>query len=213
LPYRVATPHASIENVTRAVQGEDMEFNPAVVERFTEAYQKVSGVAHIARTAGDVPAIIAQVAAERNASCIALANLPDGIGAAVAAACGAAGLRVMHEPYDAAALPGLIDQAHVGVTGMAFAIAQTGTLVEAATNDAVRLVSALPRTHIGVVRAADLVEHYNDAAPRLREIFAANAANCVVSFLSGPSRTGDIELKLTLGVHGPESAHAIVVLE
>jgi len=31
--------------------------------------------------------------------------------------------------------------------------------------------------------------------------------------MSGPSRTGDIELKLTLGVHGPESAHAIVVLE
>ena len=190
-----------------------MEFSPAVVEEFTQAYEKVSGVAHVARTMDDVPGIVTAIAAERNAEYIALANLPDGLDAAIAAACEGVGLRVLREPYDAAALPGLIDQAHVGVTGIAFAIAQTGTLVEVATDDAVRLVSALPRTHIGIVRAADLVARYDDAAPRVRELFAENAANCVVSFLSGPSRTGDIELKLTLGVHGPESAHAIIVLE
>ena len=190
-----------------------MEFSPAVVERFTNAYEKVSGVAHVARSAADVPGIVTAIAVERGAACVALANLPDGLDEGIARACAEAGLRVLREPYDAATLPGLIDQANVGVTGMAFAIAQTGTLVEAATNDATRLVSALPRTHIGVVRAADLVAQYDDAAPRLRAIFDAHPGNCVVSFLSGPSRTGDIELKLTLGVHGPESAHAIVVLD
>ena len=50
-----------------------------------------------------------------------------------------------------------------------------------------------------------------DAAPRLRALFQENPRNCVVSFISGPSRTGDIEMILTLGVHGPETAHAIIV--
>lgn len=190
-----------------------MEFNPAVVEQFTQAYEKVAGVAHVARAASDIPALVEIIVAERGASCVALANLDDDIGQAIAAKFAGTVVRVLSEPYAANALPGLIDQAHVGITGMAFGIAQTGTLVEVATNDAVRLVSALPRAHIGIVRASGLVERYDDAAPRVRALFAGNPANCVVSFLSGPSRTGDIELKLTLGVHGPESAHAIIVLE
>lgn len=189
-----------------------MEFNPGVVERFTQAFEKVSGAAHVARTREDVPSIIAKISAERQVSCLAIANLAEELVAAIEADCGAS-LRIIKEPFSANELPALIDQAQAGVTGIGFGIAQTGTLVEIATNDAVRLVSALPRTHIGIVRATDLVEHYEDAAPRIRELFNANPANCVISFLSGPSRTGDIELKLTLGVHGPESAHAIIVLE
>lgn len=189
-----------------------MEFNRGVVERFTQAFENVSGMAHVARRMEDVPAIIAKIAGERHVSCLALANLSEGLVAAIEANCGGS-LRIIKEPFSATALPALIDQAQAGVTGMGFGIAQTGTLVEIATNDAVRLVSALPRTHIGIVRATDLVDRYEEAAPRIRELFNAHPAHCVVSFLSGPSRTGDIELKLTLGVHGPESAHAIILLE
>ncbi len=190
-----------------------MEFNPAVVEQFTCAYEKVAGVVHVARSMDKVPDIVRSVAAEKGASCLALANLPGGLDDAIEAACNGPDIRILKEPYPADALPGLIDRAHVGVTGMSFGIAPTGTLVEVATNDAVRLVSAQPRTHIGIVCASDLVERYDDAAPLIRAIFEDNTADCVVSFLSGPSRTGDIELKLTLGVHGPESAHAIIILE
>jgi len=189
-----------------------MQFSPAVVEEFTKAFEKVSGVAHVARSAGDVPEIVRKVAAERYATCVALANLPEEISKSITDVFDS-NVECLGEPYDTAALPGTIDRANVGVTGIAFGIAQTGTLVEIATNDAVRLVSALPRTHIGVVHASDLVAHYEDAAPRVRALFNENPANCVVSFLSGPSRTGDIELKLQLGVHGPESAHAIIVLQ
>ncbi|MCC6794195.1 MAG: lactate utilization protein [Candidatus Hydrogenedentes bacterium] len=189
-----------------------MEFSPAVVEQFTKAFEKVSGVAHVARSIAEVPEIVRRVAEERNAKCVAIANLPYELSKSIAASFDS-NMDILTEPYEASALPGTIDRANVGVTGIAFGIAQTGTLVEIATNDAVRLVSALPRTHIGVVHAADLVARYDDAAPRVRALFTDNPANCVVSFLSGPSRTGDIELKLQLGVHGPESAHAIVVLQ
>lgn len=189
-----------------------MEFSPAVVEEFTKAFEKVSGVAHVARSVADVPEIVRKVAEERKATCVAVANLPDGLSESIASAFDL-NMDIMTEPYEATALLGSIDRANVGVTGIAFGIAQTGTLVEIATNDVVRLVSALPRTHIGVLNASDLVAQYDDAAPRLRALFNENPANCVVSFLSGPSRTGDIELKLQLGVHGPESAHAIIVLQ
>lgn len=190
-----------------------MEFNPAVVERFIRAFEAVSGVAHVAGTPDDVAEKAFAILHEKQPSRIALAGLPEEIVAGVERRCAAAGIEVVKDPFFSSELPAAIDAAQVGITGIAFAVAQTGTLVEIATDDATRLVSALPRTHIGIVRAADLVEQYEDAAPRIRALFQLHPENCVVSFLSGPSRTGDIELKLTLGVHGPESAHAIVVLE
>ncbi|MDZ4859571.1 MAG: lactate utilization protein [Candidatus Hydrogenedentes bacterium] len=188
-----------------------MGSNPAVVEMFSRAFETVAGIAHTARTDADIAHIVGTIAREKQARRIALAGLDTGVAAAIVAEC--SGIEVLSQPYPADTLPAAIDQAQVGVTGISFGIAQTGTLVEVSTNDAVRLVSALPRTHIGIVRASELVECYEDAAPRIRALFAENPAACVVSFMSGPSRTGDIELKLTLGVHGPESAHAIVVLD
>jgi L-lactate dehydrogenase complex protein LldG len=94
----------------------------------------------------------------------------------------------------------------------AFAIAETGTLVEFTTNDATRLVSTLPRVHIGVCRADAIVETLKDAAVLMRDFYTENPKGAVVTFISGPSRTGDIEMRLTLGVHGPEVAHAVVLV-
>ena len=133
--------------------------------------------------------------------------------AAFAGVCQAHGLRLLQPPYAADTLPGAIDEAEVGITWMDFAIARTGTLVETALDDATRLASALPRTHIGLVSAREFVDELEAAAPRIRQTLLDNPENCTVSFLSGPSRTGDIEMKLTLGVHGPESAHVIVLAE
>ena len=190
-----------------------MEFNPAVVERFVKAFESVAGIAHVASTPEDaVEKALAIIDAKQPAR-IALASLPADIADALAQRCATQGIEVVRDPYFAGDLPAAIDAAQIGITGIDFAIAQTGTLVELAVDDATRLVSGLPRTHIGIVRAANLVEEFNDAAPRIRRIFAENPENCAISFMSGPSRTGDIELKLTLGVHGPETAHAIVVLE
>ena len=121
------------------------------------------------------------------------------------------GFSLMKKKTASFTLPGAIDRVDVGVTGIDFAIAQSGTLVETASNDAVRLVSGLPRTYIGVLRAEDIVDKFHDGAARIRRIVQQHDQNLVISFISGPSRTGDIELKLTLGVHGPEEAHAVII--
>ena len=125
--------------------------------------------------------------------------------------CADAGVDLLKPPYDGSALPGAIDAAHVGVSWAEFAVAEAGALVEFATNDATRLVSTLPRVHLGIVRAEEIKESLMDAGPRIRAFMAAQPENATVTFISGPSRTADIEMRLTLGVHGPEMAHAVIL--
>ena len=176
---------------------------------FSECFGKLSGVAHPVASESAAVEKIVSILNTKKARCVALAGLSASLVAAIEERCD--GITVLKEPYAADTLPGAIDTADVGVTGIAFAIAQSGTLVETATNDAVRLVSGLPRTYIGVLRAEDIVDKFHDGAARIRRIVQQHDQNLVISFISGPSRTGDIELKLTLGVHGPEEAHAVII--
>ncbi|CAN5298583.1 lactate utilization protein C [soil metagenome] len=185
----------------------------SAVETFQKKYESLSGKVRIA---GDVGTAVAEVAAILNAvsaTCVAVAALPAPVQALLEDHCAQAGIKFLKPPYSASDLPGAIDGAQVGITAADFAIAETGTLVEFATDDSLRLVSTLPRLHIGIVWAPEIVNVLTDAAPLIRRAFAENTRNCVVTFISGPSRTADIEMKLTLGVHGPEEAYAIVITE
>lgn len=97
--------------------------------------------------------------------------------------------------------------AEVGLTGCDAAIAETGSLALFSGKGKSRAVSLLPSVHLAVVQRGDVCfsmgEFFERSAGRLAE-----AACC--TFITGPSRTGDIELSLTLGVHGP--AKVIVVI-
>ena len=181
------------------------------LQAFVDRYEALSGNPHLADSVEAVAQRVVGIAQGHQVSRIAVADVPPDIQNAIELACRAANIDVLKAPFARDNLPNTIDGVDIGVTGAAFAIAETGTLVEVCTNDATRLVSSLPRIHIGIVSAGDLVDRYNDAAAPLRQVFQTHDANCTVSFISGPSRTGDIELKLTLGVHGPKEAHAIVL--
>ena len=66
----------------------------------------------------------------------------------------------------------------------------------------------LPDTHIAVVRADQVVATYEDGWDRLR---ADGPLPRAVNFITGPSRTGDIEQRIVLGAHGPRRLHIVVV--
>jgi len=66
----------------------------------------------------------------------------------------------------------------------------------------------LPDTHVVVLRASEVVAAYEDGWDRLR---AAGAMPRAVNFITGPSRTGDIEQRIELGAHGPRRLHIILV--
>ncbi|MFP6583208.1 MAG: lactate utilization protein [Candidatus Hydrogenedentota bacterium] len=183
-----------------------------MLETYQAHLESLRGHYHRASSLDRAADIVISIIRELDAKCVATANLPESFQALVEQRCSDYNVEVLAQPYkNDPPLANEIDRAAVGITSADFAIAQTSTLVEISTNDDVRLVSSLPRTHIGIVYEDAFVDSLEDASPMLRKYFAESPENCVASFISGPSRTGDIELRLTLGVHGPEIVHTIVI--
>jgi len=100
----------------------------------------------------------------------------------------------------------LAADAKVGISQMDWALANTGTLVQTADEVDKRLVSTLPLLHIAIVSTAALLP---DLASVLTRVDPRNSA--YLSFITGPSRTADIERVLTIGVHGPERLIIVMV--
>jgi len=97
----------------------------------------------------------------------------------------------------------------VGITGVFCAVAETGSLAVLSGAETPAANSLLPETHIAIVPAARIV-------PGMEEAWQLIRAECgelprAVNFISGPSRTGDIEQTLVLGAHGPYRVHIVVV--
>jgi L-lactate dehydrogenase complex protein LldG len=98
----------------------------------------------------------------------------------------------------------MLAQCDLGVTGVDMALPETGTLVLRASPERSRAVSLLPRVHLALVRPSTLRA---DLATVLREM----RADPYAVFVTGPSRTADIELTVTIGVHGPQVLYVWVV--
>jgi L-lactate dehydrogenase complex protein LldG len=97
----------------------------------------------------------------------------------------------------------------IGITGAFCAIAETGTLMLLSGEDTYAVTSLLPETHIAIVKVARIVTGMEDAWELLRSERATMPR--AVNFVSGPSRTADIEQTITLGAHGPYRVHIILV--
>ena len=99
--------------------------------------------------------------------------------------------------------------AMVGVVEATAGIAATGTIVVDSDRTG-RLVSLLPRVGVFVLREADIVALTGDVLRTHAERWPAGPPTNVV-LLTGPSRSGDIEMRLVVGVHGPGEVHAVLV--
>jgi len=95
-----------------------------------------------------------------------------------------------------------LDQAPAGLTTCLAGLADTGTVILPSGAGLSSLTSLLPRTHLVLLRAKDIYpsfDHWIRAGGR-----EAIASSSQVTLITGPSRTADVEMILTLGVHGPE---------
>jgi L-lactate dehydrogenase complex protein LldG len=97
----------------------------------------------------------------------------------------------------------------VGVTGTFCAIAETGTLMLLSGEDWHATTSLLPDTHIAVVHASRILRAMEDGWDLLRKEHEGLPRQ--VNFVSGPSRTADIEMTLVMGAHGPFRVHVLIV--
>ena len=100
--------------------------------------------------------------------------------------------------------------ADVGITSCDIAVAETGSLIVCSQPGQERIASLVTPVHIAVVTRQQIVADLFDAFERLDKLgFDDIPSN--ISIITGPSKTGDIELTLTTGVHGPGKWHVIII--
>jgi L-lactate dehydrogenase complex protein LldG len=156
-----------------------------LVGRFTEELLALGGQVIICKDA-DLPGKVIALLRERN---IERVQAWDQIPGLAEADLVKAGLSVQHEADESL---------KAGITGALAGVAETGTLVIPEGKGQPLTASLLPEIHIAVLRASDIL-------PALEEAFGLPevAKSPAVVLVSGPSRTADIEMTLTIGVHGP----------
>jgi len=98
----------------------------------------------------------------------------------------------------------------VGITGAFAAVAETGTLLLASGAVRPTTLNFLPETHVVVLHAGQITGPYEDAWERLRAAFGGRLPR-TVNFITGPSRSADIEQTLQMGAHGPRRLHIILI--
>ena len=102
-----------------------------------------------------------------------------------------------------------VDTDLVGISGCFCAIAETGTLMLLSGPETPATVSLLPETHIALVPVSRIVATMEDAFALLRA--ERGGIPRAINFISGPSRTGDIEQTIVLGAHGPCRVHLVLI--
>jgi L-lactate dehydrogenase complex protein LldG len=99
----------------------------------------------------------------------------------------------------------------VSLTGAFAGIAETGTLMLTSGPEGPTTLNFLPDTHIVMLRAWQILGPYEDAWDRVRDTYGRGILPRTVNFISGPSRTADIEQTIQLGAHGPRRLHIVIV--
>jgi L-lactate dehydrogenase complex protein LldG len=171
--------------------------NPkALLERFQAKSELQSSTVDIVAQESSVPAAVARYLTGMNLSKSAVA-WPS----LAALDWAAAGLSVEGR--------GARDADLIGITGCFCAVAETGSLMVCSSVDTPATVSLLPETHIAIVHAVRIVPYMEDAWDLARKELGVLPR--AVNFISGPSRTGDIEQTIVLGAHGPYRVHLVIV--
>jgi L-lactate dehydrogenase complex protein LldG len=99
--------------------------------------------------------------------------------------------------------------AEAGLTGVDYGVAETGTLVLLSRPGEGRAVSLVPPIHIAVLRRRDIVHELGALFERVAA--GERGLPSALTFITGPSSTGDIELVHTVGVHGPRALHLVLL--
>lgn len=177
---------------------------PSQVDLFVTMAEEVQTTVDRVASLADVPAAVASYLAAENLPA-ELAMSPDPVLDAIAW-----GERPLLQIRRGKAEPG----DHVSLTPVFAGIAETGTLMLTSSPQTPSTLNFLPDTHIVVMRADQVVPTYEEGWTRLRERQSGAGGNAMprtVNFVTGPSRTGDIEQRIVLGAHGPRRLHIVLV--
>jgi L-lactate dehydrogenase complex protein LldG len=206
--------------VAETIRREMSERWPEALERFRQEFERVGGVFHRVPSVDQVAPLVGRIGREHGARSIATWH-PVALGADLTGGLEAERLAAvvmppaaLDDPTARARLRERVAAADLGLTGVDLAVAETGTLVLVSGSGRPRSTALLPPTHVAVFDRTALVESLAQVGVVLESWHAGEAPasrGAAIHFITGPSRTADIELTLTRGVHGPAEVHAIFV--
>jgi len=174
----------------------------SLVERFRQAVEAVAGHCAVVRDETEAAEAMRLIIEQKNARRIAVTNSP-------------LVQRVVKRVRSDAELlgnvvpPALFD-CDIGITSAQWAVAETGTLVLESDAERHRLASLVPPVHIAIIEADRIRYTLGEVLQTLSEKGPRRLSR-TVTFITGPSRTSDIELTLAIGVHGPAELYVIVL--
>jgi len=167
----------------------------SLVTRFTDELIALGGVVTVC-DGDDLPDQLLNLLLERKINSILAweaVHLPSGLLEKIISA----GIQVTHQPEA---------NIQVGLTGAVAACSQSGTILLAAGPGRPLTASLLPALHIAILHASDIYENLAKVL-NLDEVRNASA----LALISGPSRTADIEMTLTIGMHGSQEVHVFCI--
>ena len=107
---------------------------------------------------------------------------------------------------------GSASKAELGISGVDYGLADTGTLVLRTSPDQNRATSLLPPVHVSIMESKSILFSSDDLIARLLlDLEGKGDLDSCLTLITGPSVTADIELNLVLGVHGPKELHVIIL--
>jgi L-lactate dehydrogenase complex protein LldG len=102
-----------------------------------------------------------------------------------------------------------VKEIHTGLSVAQWGIAETATLVQVSSSEDLRIATMLSETHVALLPRTRVKHEARDLEPELSRIM--KAPSTYLAFISGASRTADIERVLTIGVHGPQELHVLIL--
>jgi len=150
--------------------------------------------------------LFVEITKKQGGRALAAPGLPAASRAELAALCEKAGLELLTGD-----LRGAADRIHTGVTPAQWGVAETGTIIIDSRSEQTRLASMLPLVHVALLPRDRIVPSLDAIAGELEDLMAAGPG--YLAFITGPSRTADIERVLTIGVHGPAELHILILPE
>jgi L-lactate dehydrogenase complex protein LldG len=182
---------------------------PDPLERFQNEWQAAGGQFHLLANANAVQARVLELIQTQQARKILLGSDPLLTTLNLQQFLQQRGLEVTSvKNLDTATSKEPFFAADIGISGVDFLIAETGSLVMRSSPNQPRSISLLPPVHIAVTERRQIIPDLFDLFQHLGNPLAQPSC---LTLITGPSKTGDIELRLVTGVHGPGTVHVLML--
>lgn len=177
-------------------------FEGTAVERFRQALEAVAGRCFVVGDETEAAETLRQIAVQRGSRRVAVSDSP--------LAGRVTGLAALPAEVLENAAAGELFDCDLGVTGAQWGVAETGTLVLESDAERHRLASLVPSAHVAFIESRNVRQTLGEVLQALSDRGEAGLSRAV-TFITGPSRTSDIELTLAIGVHGPAELYVVII--